>query len=189
MKIALTGGRDHHPSEAEMEEALALLSCPPWFGGEVLHGDCEGCDREMAERLRATWPSLKITPFPADWKKHGKAAGPIRNAEMIAQADMLIAFPGGKGTANCIALAEKKAIPVHRSIGSEPVKEEMEMTMTLKIKNEPGHYTATIKRMTRHTEPFEGPHHEAPLGELAPGEEMTVSAGKGAYLVIEEKPE
>lgn len=43
--------------------------------------------------------NLYLEKFPANWKKHGKAAGPIRNKEMLDSGiDLLIAFPGGKGT-------------------------------------------------------------------------------------------
>lgn len=52
--------------------------------------------------------------FPADWNKHGKAAGPILNAEMAEVADALIAFWDGKsrGTANMIQLAKDKGLKV-----------------------------------------------------------------------------
>ena len=51
---------------------------------------------------------------PADWDKHGKAAGPIRNAEMAEVADALIAFWDGqsRGTANMISLAKSKGLSV-----------------------------------------------------------------------------
>ena len=63
------------------------------------------------------------------------------------------------------------------------------MTITLKIKNNVGPYTATLKRMTRHTGPFheERPHQETKLGELAPGEEMEATFWNESYMVIEEK--
>ena len=50
--------------------------------------------------------------FPADWAKHGKAAGPIRNAEMLTEflPDYIVAFPGGKGTADMLRKAEKARV-------------------------------------------------------------------------------
>ena len=50
----------------------------------------------------------------ADWKRHGKAAGPIRNAQMLAmeQPDLVIAFPGGKGTASMVGLARAAGVEV-----------------------------------------------------------------------------
>jgi len=56
--------------------------------------------------------------FPADWDKHGKAAGPIRNTEMIedGRPDVVIAFtydlPSSKGTADTVKKAKKAHIPV-----------------------------------------------------------------------------
>jgi hypothetical protein len=50
----------------------------------------------------------------AEWKKHGRAAGPIRNGAMITSylPDRLVAFPGGRGTANMILQAKKAGIVV-----------------------------------------------------------------------------
>lgn len=49
---------------------------------------------------------ITVTPFPADWDKHGKSAGYIRNKEMSEYADELIAYWDGKsnGTKNMIDL-------------------------------------------------------------------------------------
>ena len=52
--------------------------------------------------------------FPADWKKHGKAAGGIRNQQMLDEGkpDLVIAFPGGTGTADMIRRARKAGVEV-----------------------------------------------------------------------------
>lgn len=45
-----------------------------------------------------------VRVYKADWKAHGRAAGPIRNREMIDSLPkdaMALIFPGGKGTADC----------------------------------------------------------------------------------------
>jgi hypothetical protein len=45
----------------------------------------------------------------ANWKEHGKAAGPIRNGNMLDEAGdeplLVIAFKGGRGTADCVRQA------------------------------------------------------------------------------------
>ena len=51
--------------------------------------------------------------FPADWDKHGRAAGPIRNAQMARYADAVALFPGGRGTASMRRVAEKAGITVY----------------------------------------------------------------------------
>lgn len=60
--------------------------------------------------------NLPTERFHAEWKTQGRAAGPIRNQRMLNEGrpDMVIAFPGGNGTRNMIALAEKAGVGVVR---------------------------------------------------------------------------
>ena len=55
-----------------------------------------------------------VEEYPADWNKHGRAAGPIRNQQMLDEGkpDLVVAFPGGKGTAHMIRIAKKAGINV-----------------------------------------------------------------------------
>jgi hypothetical protein len=57
---------------------------------------------------------IPFTVFKADWAKHGKAAGPIRNQQMIDQGkpDIVVAFKGGRGTADMIRRAEAAGLLV-----------------------------------------------------------------------------
>lgn len=78
----------------------------------IIHGLALGVDK-MAE----DWGNLhacNIRRFKADWDTHGKAAGPIRNQQMIDQGkpDLIIAFPGGRGTADMVERARKARIDV-----------------------------------------------------------------------------
>ncbi len=52
--------------------------------------------------------------YPADWKKYGKAAGFIRNKQMLDEGkpDLVVAFPGGKGTAMMVTLANQAGVKV-----------------------------------------------------------------------------
>lgn len=52
----------------------------------------------------------------AKWKEQGRAAGPIRNGEMIERnkPDMIVAFPGGRGTRNMIEQAERAGLLVQQ---------------------------------------------------------------------------
>jgi hypothetical protein len=81
----------------------------------LIHGGARGAD-EGAARWGASKPDCRVLAFPADWMKHGKAAGPIRNLRMLNEGspDVVIAFPGGHGTANMIAVAEASGIPIIR---------------------------------------------------------------------------
>lgn len=79
---------------------------------ELAHGAAPGADALSAEWARLN--GVKSTPFPADWKSHGKAAGPMRNRSMLAtfKPDMVLAFPGGKGTADMTKKARAAGVRV-----------------------------------------------------------------------------
>lgn len=78
----------------------------------IIEGEQRGADllaREWAEEK-----GLEVRGFPADWQSKGKAAGPIRNKQMIVEGkpDAVIAFPGNFGTRNMVNLAKRYNIPV-----------------------------------------------------------------------------
>lgn len=88
-------------------------------GGEeltFLSGHCAGVDL-MAERY-AQERGLALEIFPANWAKYGRAAGPIRNREMVKRADVVIAFWDGasRGTKSLIGYAKEcgKALYIKR---------------------------------------------------------------------------
>lgn len=74
---------------------------------EVVSGGAQGADA-MAERW-ARENNIPIKIFKPDWVKFGKAAGPIRNQQIIEYASHVIAFPSktGKGTQDSIVRATK----------------------------------------------------------------------------------
>ena len=78
----------------------------------IVSGHAKGADT-LGEKY-AQERGLNIELHPADWHSHGRAAGPIRNAEMAAEADALIAFWDGqsRGTANMIKIAKDKGLQV-----------------------------------------------------------------------------
>ena len=55
---------------------------------------------------------IPAVAFPADWQKHGKRAGPIRNALMLAEGkpDLVIGFAGGKGTDDMLRKAFRSGV-------------------------------------------------------------------------------
>ena len=73
----------------------------------ILSGHCSGVDT-MAERY-AQENGIALEIFPANWEAYGRAAGPVRNREMVSQADIVIAFWDGKskGTASLLQYAKK----------------------------------------------------------------------------------
>ena len=79
---------------------------------EIVSGGAKGAD-ELGERY-AKERGYKITCFPAEWNKYGRAAGPKRNEQMGDYADALIAFWDGesRGTKHMIEYAKKKNLLV-----------------------------------------------------------------------------
>jgi hypothetical protein len=113
MKILVTGSRTF-PSRELVEKVLEHWNP----GGDVLVivGDCPtGADLYARE-----WCAKAKVPCQihyADWDKHGKPAGPIRNREMVEQEpDIVLAFYHGasRGTQNCVNLASKAGISVDK---------------------------------------------------------------------------
>ena len=75
-------------------------------------GDATGADSLALEWAKDRGKEYKV--FYANWDPpYQKAGGPIRNKAMVDFGfDLLVAFPGGIGTANMMALTMKKGIPV-----------------------------------------------------------------------------
>lgn len=71
---------------------------------EVVCGLARGADI-YGRKWAVCVAGLPVKDFPADWKKYGLAAGPLRNTEMAEYADGLIAFQwdGSRGTANMVS--------------------------------------------------------------------------------------
>jgi len=104
--VLVTGGRDFDDVRF-IYATLDRIHARAKHGVHALmHGAARGADR-IAGMWARRHPGVLVWDFPADWETHGKRAGPIRNAEMVrhlASADaedvLVIAFPGGKGTAD-----------------------------------------------------------------------------------------
>jgi hypothetical protein len=81
----------------------------------IIQGGAPGADaaaKNAAEILYLEWEE-----FPADWKKHGQAAGPIRNRQMLdTKPDLVLAFHDrldrSRGTKDCVTEAIRRGIPV-----------------------------------------------------------------------------
>lgn len=114
MRVLVCGGRDY-PEDAVWHFLSQYAASE--LGAEItvlIHGAAPGADAAAAEWAARQPYDLKAIAFPANWKKYGKRAGPLRNQRMLAEGhpEAVIAFPGGKGTANMIALAEATGVRV-----------------------------------------------------------------------------
>jgi hypothetical protein len=79
---------------------------------EIISGMAPGVDTVAVDWAVCNW--CKWHEFTADWDKYGRAAGPIRNKQMLLEGkpDLVVAFPGGRGTAGMIKLAKEAGVPV-----------------------------------------------------------------------------
>jgi hypothetical protein len=78
----------------------------------IVEGGARGADALAASWTRR-WKTVKHEQYPADWAKYGKAAGAIRNQQMLDTGiDLVIAFPGGSGTAHMVRIARDAAVDV-----------------------------------------------------------------------------
>jgi hypothetical protein len=81
----------------------------------IVHGGAYGADRIAHDTAKVLGYQTEV--HPADWNTHGKAAGPIRNKEMVeAGADICLAFirDNSRGATHCADLAEAAGIPTQR---------------------------------------------------------------------------
>lgn len=80
----------------------------------LIHGDCRGADR-IAGQVGHEF-GWTVIPVPADWKRHGRKAGFVRNVQMLdMQPTRVIAFVRGesRGTMHTVNEARKRGITVH----------------------------------------------------------------------------
>lgn len=84
---------------------------------EVVCGGATGAD--MGGYRWAKKRGIPVKMFQADWGRHGKSAGPIRNREMARYAKMAVLFPGGRGTENMRKEALDAGITVYSLGGAK----------------------------------------------------------------------
>lgn len=113
-KVLVCGARDY-TDETKIWKELDALKLE--IGSFILiEGQARGADLMAARWAVHRLPSQQHWRFPADWKKYGRAAGPIRNKQMLEQGqpDIVLAFGGkeGKGTNNMVGIAAKAGIEV-----------------------------------------------------------------------------
>lgn len=131
MRVLVTGGRDFaaYADRLWLYDALNLIhSKEPIV--EIIEGGARGADR--AAHNWALWrqgcgDQVKLTTMSADWERFGKGAGFVRNSQMAEMApDIVLACPGGNGTAHMVSVAKAHRLrviflvkmPVFRPMGT-----------------------------------------------------------------------
>lgn len=100
---------------------LADMRFPRWPEDEydncmynvvIISGGAKGADNLGEDWSVVNWTELER--YPADWETHGKKAGILRNIQMLEQGkpDLVIAFPGGRGTAHMVRIAKEAGVEV-----------------------------------------------------------------------------
>ncbi|MBE9556584.1 MAG: DNA-processing protein DprA [Proteobacteria bacterium] len=107
LHIAIVGSRDY-PRPDLVREFVARLPADC----VLVSGGARGVDAMVEEAALAA--GLKTLIFHADWDWLGPKAGPVRNAEIVAHADRVVAFWDGasRGTTNTILQAAGRKLPI-----------------------------------------------------------------------------
>lgn len=110
MRVLICGGRNYTDAKrfAEVLRKLHTEAGISW----IIQGGARGADTLARQWAEAN--GVPHTQFDADWENQGTFAGPARNARMLneGQPDLVIAFPGGRGTADMVRKARKAGVQV-----------------------------------------------------------------------------
>lgn len=127
MKVLVCGGRDFGRIKDinDRDDCLRAMKEEMFFNvwlrsnvlmpneGDVtvIAGEANGADT-LARKWAEYW-ELQYEGFPAEWELYGHKAGPLRNEKMLLEGpDLVVAFPGGRGTADMVKRARKVGIEV-----------------------------------------------------------------------------
>ena len=111
MRVLVCGGRTYN-NRTLMEETLNRFNKEGSSLDLIITGGASGADALAAE-IAFKW-GTPLAIYPAQWDSYGKGAGPIRNGWMLefGQPDLVVAFSGGRGTANMIKQAREAGVNV-----------------------------------------------------------------------------
>lgn len=119
MKVLVCGGR-HFDNKRMLVQALdqihnereILLLIQGGQRTEISVGKWIGADWFASEWSR--WREIPFVTHPAKWNSQGRAAGPIRNRHMLEdwKPNLVVAFPGGKGTLDMVTQARGRGVQV-----------------------------------------------------------------------------
>ena len=114
LKILACGGRYYCDKSFlfSVLDKIAEKYPYPTYTIVIIEGEQTGADILAKDWAKSN--NFKHLPFPADWTKFGNKAGYLRNAQMLAEGrpDLVVAFPGGKGTNMMINLAKEINVKV-----------------------------------------------------------------------------
>ena len=110
MRVLVCGGRNYNNQE-RVNDVLSdilqdkIITC-------IIHGAAKGADSSggFFAKLR----NIHVEAYLAQWNIYGKRAGMIRNQRMLDEGkpDLVVAFPGGVGTAGMVRIAKAAGVKV-----------------------------------------------------------------------------
>lgn len=112
MRVLITGSREWEASILAPFLRAAFTTLPT--NAVIVHGGAAGADTIAGDV--AMDMGFTVERYPADWKRFGRGAGPVRNQAMVdLGADVCFAAPLGKspGTRDCMRRARQAGIPVY----------------------------------------------------------------------------
>lgn len=111
MKVIVCGGRAYNDKETVW---TVLDAYPVTF--LIVGYDPNNPKFQGADQLAYEWAKERGVPgkcYPANWTAFGRGAGPRRNFIMATtRPDVVLAFPGDRGTADMMAKARHAQIEV-----------------------------------------------------------------------------
>ncbi len=116
VRVLVTGDRNWTHYEV-IERAITNMAK---LHGEVLsicHGGARGADQIAGDVCEVH--DIPCKEYRADWEKYGRAAGPVRNQEMLDEfkPDVVMAFhdnlPESRGTLDMVTRAKNQGIWVY----------------------------------------------------------------------------
>jgi hypothetical protein len=108
MKVLVCGGRFYLDYKKVKQVLDAAHKAEPIK--MLIHGGARGADTMAGVWAEET--GVQIWVFEAEWGKYGKRAGYLRNKKMLdtSKPDLVIAFPGGRGTEMMVDIAQKARV-------------------------------------------------------------------------------
>jgi hypothetical protein len=118
MRLLVCGGREFTDVQAAFAALDRLHARNPV--SLLIEGGARGAD--AIARYWADENAIPFVTFQADWDGLGPSAGPLRNIRMLQEGrpDMVAAFPGRRGTAHMVRIAEEAGVHVVRLAADAP---------------------------------------------------------------------
>lgn len=124
MRLLVCGSRDFENQQVVWNSISTIITSGAISNGEydlkdwtIIEGGASGADALAAKY--GGYMDVNVETYPADWNAHGKAAGPIRNQQMLDEGkpDKVLAFINkplveSRGTKHMVEIAEKAGLPV-----------------------------------------------------------------------------